>query len=84
MHGVVLQMDGWTPLHIASGNGHVESVRALLDRGAAINQAKVGCPNWTADYCGSCVCAGMCETHQACICSVCGALVRYGVRCVGE
>ncbi len=39
----VLQTDGLTPLYIASGKGHVESVRALLDGGAAINQAMVGC-----------------------------------------
>ncbi len=39
---VVLQTDGWTPLHIASQNGHVECVRTLLGGGVAINQAAVG------------------------------------------
>ncbi len=38
----VVQTDGVTPLFIASGKGHVECVRALLDKGAAIDQAKVG------------------------------------------
>ncbi len=38
----VLQAIGSTPLYIASQNGHVECVRALLDGGAAINQARVG------------------------------------------
>ncbi len=41
--GVVLQLDGATTLFGASQSGHVECVRALLDRGAAINQAMVGC-----------------------------------------
>ncbi len=39
---VALQTNGVTPLYIASQEGHVECVRALLGRGAAINQAKVG------------------------------------------
>ena len=30
-----------TPLNVASVNGHVEAVRALLDAGAAVNQASV-------------------------------------------
>ncbi len=40
---VELQTTGATPLCIAGQKGHVECVRALLDGGAAINQAKVGC-----------------------------------------
>ena len=36
------QTDGWTPLFIASHHGHVEAVRALVELGAAVNQAKVG------------------------------------------
>jgi ankyrin repeat protein len=39
---VVLQTTGTTPLFIASQKGHVECVRALLDGGAAIDQARVG------------------------------------------
>ena len=39
--GCVVQKDGWTPLHAASRNGRVEAVRALLDAGAAVNQASV-------------------------------------------
>ena len=31
-----------TPLQGASGNGHVEVVRALVDLGAAVNQTDVG------------------------------------------
>jgi hypothetical protein len=38
----VLQTNGATPLYIASQSGHMECVRALLDKGAAINQARVG------------------------------------------
>jgi hypothetical protein len=39
---VALQTGGFTPLYVASYNGHVECVRALLGEGAAINQATVG------------------------------------------
>ncbi len=49
---VVLQTSGFTPLLIASGNGHVECVRALLGGGAAINQAEVGCESSMARHCG--------------------------------
>ncbi len=38
---VLLQTGGWTPLHIASRNGHVDCVHALLGGGAAINQEDV-------------------------------------------
>jgi hypothetical protein len=48
VHGVVLQRNGATPLYMASQNGHVECVQALLDRGAAINQATVRYPTWMA------------------------------------
>ncbi len=53
------QPDGAIPLHIASRNGLVECVQALLDRGAAINQAKVGCASSIACHCiagAVCVC----------------------------
>ena len=33
-------MDGWTPLHVASNNGHLEVARLLLEFGADVN-AKV-------------------------------------------
>jgi hypothetical protein len=39
--GCVVQTDGWTPLHTASQQGHVEAVRALLVAGAAGNQPNV-------------------------------------------
>ncbi len=38
---IVVQTDGATPLYVASQNGHVDAVRALLDAGAAVNQAAV-------------------------------------------
>ncbi len=49
---VVLQKTGATPLYVASQNGHVECVRALLGGGAAINQAEVGCASSMARHCG--------------------------------
>ena len=36
------QTDGATPLFIASQERHVEVVRALVELGAAVNQATVG------------------------------------------
>jgi len=49
---VVSQTDGVTPLQMASMEGHVECVRALLDGGAAIDQATVGCARSMARHCG--------------------------------
>ncbi len=40
--GLCGQTNGATPLYIASANGHVEAVRALVGLGAAVNQAMVG------------------------------------------
>jgi hypothetical protein len=56
---VVLQTDGATPLFMASQKGHVECIRALLDGGAAINQANVGCAGSLALPCGGCVSEGL-------------------------
>jgi hypothetical protein len=50
---VVWQTDGWTPLFIASHNGHVEVVRALVGAGAAVNQAAV------REDLGGCWCSGV-------------------------
>ncbi len=55
MFCVVLQIDGTTPLFVASCNGHVECVRALLDGGAAIDQAEVGYSRSMAWHCRGCV-----------------------------
>jgi hypothetical protein len=38
---LVVQGNGATPLHAVSENGHMEVLRALLDAGAAVNQADV-------------------------------------------
>ncbi len=56
MRHAVLQTDGATPLCIASESGHVECVRVLLDGGAAINQATVGCASSMARHCGGYSC----------------------------
>ena len=48
----VWQTTGTTPLYIANEKGHVDCVRALLDKGAAINQARVGCACSMARHCG--------------------------------
>jgi hypothetical protein len=38
---MVEQGDGCTPLYVASHNGHMDVVRALLGTGAAVNQVTV-------------------------------------------
>ncbi len=55
------QMYGATPLFFASYKGHVECVHALLDRGAAINQAMVGSTRSMARHRGGCVSGVPCE-----------------------
>jgi hypothetical protein len=81
---VVLQTGGATPLYIASENGHVECMWALLDFGAAINQTTVGCAVWTAEYCEGCVCAGMSGMRRACMCSFVGCAGWIAVQLVGQ
>ena len=49
----VWQTDGWTPLYAASHNCHVEVVRALVEAGAAVNQAAV------REDLGGCWCSGV-------------------------
>jgi hypothetical protein len=53
---VVCQTKGATALYVASQMGHVDCVWALLDGGAAINQAMVGSTSLMVEYCGGCVC----------------------------
>jgi hypothetical protein len=52
---VAWQTNGETPLFIASKNGHVECVQALLGGGAAINQATVGYAGSMARHRGGCM-----------------------------
>ena len=56
------QTDGATPLLIASEKGHVETVKALVELGAAVNQATVG---WLELSLGLVVC-----THLP-VCGLC-------------
>jgi len=37
--GCIYLQDGWTPLHQAAHNGHIEVVRHLLSSGADVNKA---------------------------------------------
>ncbi len=53
-----VQADGWTPLHAASQNGHVEAVAALAGAGAAVNQATVSADGGAGYVCVRCECAG--------------------------
>ncbi len=79
------QTDETTPLFIASCNGHVECVRALLGGGAAINQAKVGCTGSMARHCGGlCVRGRVGDCVHACVCSLLGALGCYALEGMGE
>ena len=51
----VLQ-DGWSSLHIASFNGHLDIVRALIEAGASISQTnKVGTVLVNQCHCTTCV-----------------------------
>ncbi len=59
---MALQADGATLLYLASKSGHVECVRALLDVGAAINQATVGCASSMALHCGGYSCGDVWES----------------------
>ncbi len=61
----VLQTGGATPLFIASQNGHVECVRALLGGGAAIDQAMVSCARSMAWHCGGCMRGDATKTYAA-------------------
>ncbi len=53
---VVVQVNGGTPLYVASLNGHVDAVRALLDAGAAVNQAEVSVYGRAEERGAVCVC----------------------------
>ena len=51
------QTNGATPLYIGSEKGHVDAVRALVELGAAVNQAKVGVLDvslWAGSVCPLC------------------------------
>jgi ankyrin repeat protein len=75
---VVRQTDGFTPLCVASQNGHVEVVRALVGAGAAVNQADV------RDDWGGCWCSRVrddvvaCAFSSFCMCGVRGVVQADG------
>ncbi len=81
----ILQTDGWTPLHAASQEGHVEVVRALVGAGAAVNQAAVredlggcwcsGVRLWLAFGIAACACSFVCVIC-VCVCGVCMVIER--------
>jgi hypothetical protein len=82
---VVWQTTGATPLLIASDQGHVECVRALLDGGAAINQATVGCTGSMARHRGGlCVGISVGDCAHARVCSWLGALGWHALEGLGE
>ncbi len=69
------QTDGRTPLLVASQEGHVECVRALLDGRAAINQAAVGSTiSMARRRVGLCVGVSMAACVHACMCILSSAL----------
>jgi hypothetical protein len=72
---VAWQTNGATPLFIASQTGHVECVQALLDGGAAINQATVGCARSMARHFMGCVCESLWE--PACVQAFVAGWVRW-------
>jgi hypothetical protein len=78
---VVWQTDGWTPLCIASDHGQVEVMRALVEAGAAVNQADVR-EDWGVDV-GVRVCVGSwCLDRNMCVqlCGVSMALETCGAH----
>ncbi len=76
----MLQIDGVTPLLIASLNGHVECVRALLGGSAAINQAAVGAACSLALLRGGSGWGRMCGSLRARMC----LLGAHGCRALEE
>jgi hypothetical protein len=84
---VVLQTWGATPLHSASESGHVECVRMLLDKGAAINQATVGSTSpmtRTRRSGGLCLRGSLGACVLACVCSRLGALGWRALKGFGD
>jgi hypothetical protein len=79
--GAVQTDDGATPLLTACWKGHREVAGLLLDRGAAVNQARVGF------VCVSCMCEGaawwsgwlavLCGTCERDVGYMCGICVRW-------
>ncbi len=78
------QTGGFTPLYIASQSGHVECVRALLDGGAAVNQAMVGSTSSMARHGRDCVCGDAWEAAGMRACTRLDACVEGYLRVVME